>query len=51
MDLDLLQAELESLEFLMLSGQLTTDRHATYRCLWARERELLTRNYVEVDRQ
>ncbi len=49
MDLDLLQVELESVEFLMLSVPLTTDHRARYRCLWAHERELLahhTRNCV-----
>jgi hypothetical protein len=51
MDLHLLRTELESMEFLMLSLPLTTDQHARYRCLCARERELLPRNYVGVDRQ
>jgi len=51
MDLHLLRTELESMEFLMLSLPLTTDQRATYRSLCARERELLPRNYVGVDRQ
>jgi hypothetical protein len=51
MDLDLLRTELDSMEVLMLSGPLTTDQHARYRRLRSRERELLPRNYVRVDRQ
>jgi hypothetical protein len=51
MDLDLRRTGLKSMEFFTLSGPLTTDQHARYRCLWARERELLTRNHVGVDRQ
>jgi hypothetical protein len=54
MDLDLLEAELESVELLMLGFPLTTDQRARYRCLWARERELLaprTRNSFGVDGQ
>ena len=51
MDLHLLRTELESMEFLMLSLPLTTDQHARYRFLCARVRELLTRNYVGVDRR
>jgi hypothetical protein len=54
MDLDLLRTELESMEFLMLSGPLSTDQHARYHYLCARERALLanrTRSYVGVDGQ
>jgi hypothetical protein len=54
MDLELLQAELESMEFLMLSVPLTTDQRARYRCLCVRERELLAHrnhNNVGVDMQ
>jgi hypothetical protein len=40
MDLDLLQAELESTEFLMLSGALTIDERARYCCLCVGEGEL-----------
>jgi hypothetical protein len=52
MDLDLLRAELESVEFLMLSAPLTIDEHARYCCLCAREEELRalrTGNCVGVD--
>jgi hypothetical protein len=54
MNLDLLRAELEPVELLMLSVPLTTDQRARHRCLRVRERELLahrTRNYVGVDGQ
>jgi hypothetical protein len=54
MDLDLLEAELESVELLMLSVPLTTDQRARHRCLWSRERGLLahrTRNSFGVDGQ
>jgi len=54
MDLDLLRAELESVELLMLNVPLTTDQRARYRCLWARERELLShrsRSHVGIDVQ
>jgi len=54
MDVDLLWAELESVEFPMLSVPIPTDQRARYRRLWARERELLahrSRNYVGADTQ
>jgi len=52
MDLDILRAELESVEFLMLSVPLTTDQRARYRYLCTCERELLAHrasNCVGVD--
>jgi hypothetical protein len=52
MELDLLRAELESVEFLMLSAPLTIDEHARYCCLCACEAELRAQrggNCVGVD--